>query len=221
MKRTFPATLATTLHAKLPAALIVPGLDGSPEGHWQRWWLEDQDNSTLVEQADWSRPDLESWIMRLEFELMASGPAVLVAHSLGAVLVAALAGRASAANVIGALLVAPCDLDRANLLHKRRIDFPSMPRLALPFPSILVASRTDPYMDIPIARRFAEIWGSALVDLGDAGHINVASGFGRWPDAYALASAFCVPRRQRDAVSIPGGRSERDAGWENRLARPA
>jgi uncharacterized protein len=183
MDRTFPATL------------IVPGLDGSPEGHWQRFWLDDHDNATLVEQADWSRPDLESWLMRLEFELMANGPAVIVAHSLGAVLAASLAGRISAANVIGALLVAPCDLDRAKLLHGRRIDFPSMPRLALPFPSIVVASRTDPYMDISVANRFASLWGSALVDLGDAGHINVASGFGRWPEAYALASAFAIEGR--------------------------
>jgi predicted alpha/beta hydrolase family esterase len=209
------------MNRMFPATLIVPGLDGSPEGHWQRWWLDDQDNATLVEQADWSRPDLESWLMRLEFELMANGPAVIVAHSLGAVLAASLAGRISAANVIGALLVAPCDLDRAKLLHGRRIDFPSMPRLALPFPSIVVASRTDPYMDISVASHFASLWGSALVDLGNAGHINVASGFGRWPDAYALASAFAVSGQPSARGSIAREIGKDSYAWINHSGRPA
>ena len=29
-------------------------------------------------------------------------------------------------------------------------------------------------------------WGSRLVDLGYAGHINIASGFGRWSHGYDL-----------------------------------
>jgi predicted alpha/beta hydrolase family esterase len=178
------------MNRTLPATLIIPGLDGSPEGHWQRWWLEDDDNATLVEQADWSRPDLESWLMRLEFELMANGPSVLVAHSLGAVLAASLAGRIAAQNVVGGLLVAPWGLDRANRSHKRRVGFPSMPVQRLPFASIIVASETDPYMDFESACRFAALWGSGLVNAGSAGHINVASGHGRWPAAYAMASAF-------------------------------
>ena len=31
------------------------------------------------------------------------------------------------------------------------------------------------------ARDLARAWGSDLVDMGLAGHINVASGFGPWP----------------------------------------
>jgi len=45
-------------------------------------------------------------------------------------------------------------------------------------------------MEFDTARAYAGIWGSGLVDLGNAGHINVASGFGRWEDGYALASTF-------------------------------
>jgi predicted alpha/beta hydrolase family esterase len=96
-----------------------------------------------------------------------------------------------------------------------------MPRLALPFPSIVVASRTDPYMHFSAASHFAGIWGSALVDLGDAGHINVASGFGRWPEAYALASAFAPSGRLREMVSVPRSNRTSRSAWTNRSARPA
>jgi predicted alpha/beta hydrolase family esterase len=172
--------------------LIVPGLNGSPEGHWQDWWLVDNRDAMLVQQDDWSDPTLEDWLYRLEFELHAHDRVVLVAHSLGAVLVANLSGRLAASKVAGALLVAPCDLDRTNRLHPGRIRFSSMPKRPLPFPSVLVASRNDPYVSFEAARKYAGAWGSALIDLGDAGHINIAAGYGRWPEAYGLVSAFGI-----------------------------
>ncbi len=49
--------------------LIVPGLNGSDEGHWQRHWLRDNPEATLVEQDDWQCPVLEDWIDRLETAL--------------------------------------------------------------------------------------------------------------------------------------------------------
>jgi len=59
-------------------------------------------------------------------------------------------------------------------------------RQPLPFPSIVVASRNDPYADIAWSRTCATAWGSELVDIGDAGHINAASGLGEWPQGLAL-----------------------------------
>lgn len=38
--------------------LIIPGLFGSGAGHWQRHWLDDQQQATLVEQDDWDHPVL-------------------------------------------------------------------------------------------------------------------------------------------------------------------
>jgi predicted alpha/beta hydrolase family esterase len=55
-----------------------------------------------------------------------------------------------------------------------------MPRRRLPFPSVVVASRDDPYVDIDRATAFARSWGSRFVDLGRAGHINVDAGYGPW-----------------------------------------
>ena len=61
-----------------------------------------------------------------------------------------------------------------------------MPLEPLRFPSIVVASDDDPYATADRARHFAARWGSELVMLSGAGHINSASGLGRWPAGRAL-----------------------------------
>ncbi|EEP86318.1 alpha/beta hydrolase family protein [Burkholderia mallei GB8 horse 4] len=61
-----------------------------------------------------------------------------------------------------------------------------IPRKRLPFPSIVAASTNDPLARIERAAALADAWGSRLVDLGAAGHLNPASGYGEWPGALAL-----------------------------------
>ncbi|RDH09542.1 RBBP9/YdeN family alpha/beta hydrolase, partial [Tsukamurella pulmonis] len=56
-----------------------------------------------------------------------------------------------------------------------------IPRRRLPFPSVVAASRDDPLARFRTTAGLAETWGSRLVDLGDAGHLNAASGYGEWP----------------------------------------
>jgi predicted alpha/beta hydrolase family esterase len=170
--------------------LIIPGLNGSGPDHWQTHWLADIENAELVEQENWHRPSLKDWLSNLESALVGNPGSVLIAHSLGAILVARLAQSAAADHVAGALLVAPCDISRTNRLHNDALQFGTMPVGRLPFPSIVVASRNDPYMSIAAASSFASMWGSGFVDIGNAGHINVASGFGRWEEGYVLASGF-------------------------------
>ena len=47
---------------------------------------------------------------------------------------------------------------------------------------MVVASTTDPLVSVDRARGFAADWGSDFMLAGDAGHINVASGHGPWPE---------------------------------------
>ena len=61
-----------------------------------------------------------------------------------------------------------------------------MPRRLLPFPSILVASSNDPFLSMERARELAHVWGSRLVDIGPAGHINGDSGLADWPEGKRL-----------------------------------
>ncbi|MGO7902621.1 RBBP9/YdeN family alpha/beta hydrolase, partial [Rhizobium ruizarguesonis] len=72
---------------------------GSGEGHWQQHWLHDQPGSLFVAQDDWDHPNLDNWLLRLEGSLEEAGEAYLVAHSLGCLLAARLAGRSAARRV--------------------------------------------------------------------------------------------------------------------------
>ena len=63
-----------------------------------------------------------------------------------------------------------------------------VPRARLPFPSIVAASRNDPLGAYDRVAELARGWGSRLVDLGEVGHLNPASGFGEWPMAETLIS---------------------------------
>lgn len=193
----------------MATTLIVPGFGGSDEGHWQQLWLIDHSQAKLVEQRNWSRPVLTEWLFALEAELAKNPGSLVVAHSVGALLVANLAGRPASRHVGGALLVAPCDLEITERYHPGAIDFGPMPEQSLPFPAMLVASRNDPYMTYDRAHTLAKAWGAELTDLGATGHINIASGFGRWPRGYELAAelraraeygpAFTACRRERSA----------------------
>jgi uncharacterized protein len=180
--------------------LIVPGLFGSGEGHWQRCWLDDVPESHLVEQADWSRPCLDEWVERLEAEL-ADGPAYVVAHSFGCHVTAALARRASAGRVRGAMLVAPCDIAVTRKRHAENLVavHESEPR-RLPFPSVVVGSLNDVYMPFESLTEITAEWGSDVHILGQAGHINIESGYGRWTGGYGIFRQLQARVQHQDKI---------------------
>ncbi|SMD14687.1 alpha/beta hydrolase [Rhizobium sp. RU36D] len=166
--------------------LVLPGLNGSGRGHWQRHWVHDHPAALLVEQDNWTCPDLQHWRQRLEDVIASRGDVWIVAHSLGCLLTANLARSPLAGQVKGALLVAPCDLETTEALHPCVLNFGEMSLDPLPFPSLVVASLDDPYMTFRRVQHVARCWGSHLVDIGPSGHINIKSGHGRWPAAYDL-----------------------------------
>jgi len=166
--------------------LLLPGWQNSGPGHWQSLW-QDQFGYQRVQQHDWLRPLRGDWIAQLEDVVLSlDAPVVLVAHSLGCQLVAAWAALSKyVQRVQGALLVAPGDVERDEL----RPILPSWspPVLQkLPFKSTLVASSDDPYCTPARAAQFAAAWGSDLVAIGAAGHVNADSGLGNWPQGQAL-----------------------------------
>lgn len=175
--------------------LIVPGLHGSGAGHWQDWWLKDDRDAVLVAQSDWSNPQVDAWQARLEAAIVRHPRSIIVAHSLGSVLTARLASSRVAPLIAGALLVAPADIERTGELHRRDYDFGPMPQAYLPFPSIVVASRNDPYMPFGKLLELVGQWGSQVHDLGLAGHVNIDSGYGRWREGHALASLLIASQR--------------------------
>lgn len=174
--------------------LILPGYAGSEEEHWQARWASRLKTARIVAQDDWHRPDPEAWRARVaEAVAAATRPVVLIAHSLGVVAAVEAAPRFAPGAVIGALLVAFPDIEAGAELPESVRAFAPVPRDPLPFPSLLVASRTDPHCNYERAEDYAYAWGSALVDAGESGHINVASGHGPWPEGLMRLAGFLAP----------------------------
>ncbi len=167
-----------------PVILTVPGLNNSGPQHWQTLWENDRDDFERVDLAVWDRPVRTLWVNKLNLAIRrhADRPVILVAHSLSCLAVAWWAQYerpAYGSAVAGALLVAPPEVDIAPL-KQELVPFAPAPILQLPFPSILVASRNDPYIRFERARRLATFWGSSFIDAGAVGHINADSALGKW-----------------------------------------
>lgn len=161
-----------------PRLVTVPGLHGSEGAHWQTWIERQFPRELRVEQDDWDAPDLARWENAVrELLTRERGPYVLAAHSFGCLAAAhALAQWPNAGDVAGVLLVAPASPKKftfAGPFDARRLSMPS----------IVIGSETDPWMPLADARTLALRLGSAFVNLGDAGHINTAAGYGPWPRA--------------------------------------
>jgi predicted alpha/beta hydrolase family esterase len=165
--------------------LILPGIGNSGPKHWQSLWEASNPSFRRVEQRDWDAPVCSEWIASLEEAVSNSGSeTVLVAHSLACLLVAHWAA-VTRLRIRGALLVAVPDPEGANF-PAEAIGFGPVPQKALPFRTIVVASTNDPYGSMDHASRCTSIWGSDLVVINGAGHINSDSGLGEWREGFAL-----------------------------------
>ena len=166
--------------------LVLPGYGDSGPHHWQTLWEAADPSLRRVRQRDWLEPRLDEWLAALHDAVAAcAAPPVLVAHSLGCVLVAHWVAR-GAGRARGALLVAPADVDALVHVVDSVQTFTPLPLARLPFASIVVASDDDIYVTPARAAQFASAWGSRLVTVPRAGHLNAESGFGPWPEGRGL-----------------------------------
>ena len=170
---------------------IIPGLDNSGPSHWQSRWEDKIRSARRIEQENWANPQMEAWVSKIIAEVeKATKPAVLVAHSLGVVAAVKAAHAITPGIVRGAFLVGLPNVESDDHAPGHIRHFAPIPTEPLPFPSILVASRTDPYCLYETAAHFSQKWGSQLVDAGDAGHINDESGQGPWPEGLMTFAKF-------------------------------
>lgn len=170
--------------------LIVPGYTNSGPDHWQSRWERKLSTARRVEQDAWSKPVLDDWTARLaDYVNAATRPVVIVGHSLG-VATAVQAVPLFRKPVVGAFFVAPPEVDNPAIRPKHLMTFGPYPRDPLPFPSLVVASRNDPFGAYEAADDIAAAWGSLMIDAGDAGHINAESGYGPWPEGTMVFARF-------------------------------
>jgi predicted alpha/beta hydrolase family esterase len=166
--------------------LVVPGLNNSGPGHWQSRWQTAYPAFARVEQDDWDAPELSLWAARLDrVRVQERRPTLLVAHSFGC-LTSVLSTARDAADIAGLLLVAPADPDKFGVAG-------ALPHIALPCPSIVIASNNDPWISAAAAALWARRWGSEFSEVGPLGHINSESGLGDW--AFGLAQLRALAER--------------------------
>lgn len=159
--------------------LTLPGIGGSGPEHWQSLW-EKEHGFIRIEQNDWETPSRTDWVTNIYKEVSKHDPkeVIIVGHS--AVCAAILYWvQQYQVKIKGTLLVAPADPE-AKTFPSGATGFAPMPLIKLPFPSIVVASSSDYFATLERSKHFADAWGSKFINIGNAGHINVASGFGKW-----------------------------------------
>ena len=171
--------------------VIVPGLRGYVEDHWQTRLAAKLPHSVVVPLGR-AKHDLAGRVADLhEVITQADGPVTIVAHSAG-VLTTVHWAQQYDVPVRGALLATPPDL-----VKPLPAEYPSLSVLAdhgwlpipltpLRFPSIVAGSTNDALGDVEQVRALAEAWGSHFIDIGPVGHLNPASGYGDWLGAEAL-----------------------------------
>ena len=76
-------------------------------------------------------------------------------------------------------LVAPADPRKFGVEREMRCR-------TLPFPSIVVGSLDDPWMEARHAAEWADSWSSGFINAGALGHINAESHLGDWEYGLAL-----------------------------------
>ena len=170
--------MANSFQSKI---FIVPGLGNSEEQHWQTLW-EKEFGFTRIQQRDWETPVRADWVSAID-ETLKNVPlheVILVGHSLACSTIVFWCQQYQR-RIKGALLVAPSDTEGA-AYPPGTSGFMPMPLSKLIFPSITITSVDDQYVSIDRASHFANAWGSELVNIGSAGHINVASGHGSWTE---------------------------------------
>jgi predicted alpha/beta hydrolase family esterase len=176
----------------VPTILIVPGLRDHVPQHWQTLLEQKLTNARSVPRMERDKLSCAAWVARLDESLAAiAGPVILVAHSAGVMIVVHWA-QTHRRPIAGALLAAPPDFESplpegyptGGAL--RASGWLPTPRARLPFPTTVGASTNDPLGRYDRVEALAQAWGSKLVNLGNVGHLNPASGYGEWPQAEAL-----------------------------------
>lgn len=170
--------------------IIVPGLRNSDEFHWQSLWQARLPNSKRIDVADWSTPNLDAWRAGIQAQLnKLDRPAVLIAHSFGALASAAIAAEFPE-KIAALFLVAPADPNKFGIARR-------LPQDYLPVTTRLIASSNDPWMSETKAAYWASLWGADYLRIKHLGHINSESHLGVWTDGLAQLKALILKARTR------------------------
>lgn len=171
--------------------IIVPGVGGSEHQHWQSWLQRQLAFSSRVEQKHWDIPVLAHWMVELVKTIeTTTSPVQIVAHSFGCLTsLAALNSHPELTKKVQKLiLVAPANparfgeagFARHSLTNYKDYFYHLKPVVE----TSMLISENDPWLGFVDALQLATAWGVKPINLGAVGHINVASGFGPFPEIF-------------------------------------
>ncbi len=206
-----------------PTILIVPGLRDHVAAHWQTFLEQKLANAKSVPrmEPDQDKLSCAAWVAELDKSLgdrRARDPRRAQRRRDDVVHWAQRHRR----PIAGALLAAPPDFESPlpegypTQQVLRDNGWLPTPRFALPFPTIVGASANDPLGRYERVEALAQAWGSKLVNLGNVGHLNPASGYGEWPQAEELSGSSRKRARARDDSGVIGS-----SGWPPSVWRGA
>ena len=171
--------------------VIVPGVGGSNQNHWQSWLENQLSHSTRVQQTNWDKPILKQWVKELIKVLEATDDQIqIVAHSFGCLTSLAALNEAPelAQKIKKLILVAPANPKRfgangfaADSIGDYQAYFYGLKVLV---PTTMLISEDDPWFAFDEVTALAAAWKIKPINLGKVGHINVASGFGPFPEIF-------------------------------------
>lgn len=191
--------------------VIVPGVGGSEQHHWQSWLQRQLSSCSRVEQNDWNLPVLSDWVSHLISHVQQlEQPVQIVAHSFGCLTtLAALEQHPQLINQVKHVtLVAPANPERfgeAGFARDSQTDYRAyFHQLKPSIKTQLIISENDPWLDFEEALQLAKSWQVRATNLGKVGHINVASGFGPFPEIFDYMLPDC-----KSSILMRTGYSER------------
>lgn len=171
--------------------LLVPGGGGSGPEHWHHRWAAADDRCEWVEQENWTGGSRDDWVGALDAKINEStAPVVLIAHSMACVVSAHWAQQCDG-PVVGAMLVAPADVE-GDWVQSGEVyeQFRPIPMESLSFPSVMAVSGNDPYLSLDRAREISQAWGSTLEPVGALGHIGSAAELDTWEQGRRILDEF-------------------------------
>ncbi|HTZ44911.1 MAG TPA: alpha/beta hydrolase [Jatrophihabitans sp.] len=170
--------------------LVIPGWQGSGDGHWQSWLegeLRAAGRRTLRPPfADLDEPELVDWraALRRALDGLPPGGFDVVAHSLGAVLWLHHVAEPGDAPRPARVLLASPPSPRTTIGEIAAFVPPPLDAAAVRAGAggtVLVAGDDDPYLPEGVEAAYARPLRLTATIVASGGHLSTGSGYGPWP----------------------------------------
>lgn len=163
--------------------LLLHGWGGSDFPNWQSWLAseiaKDYGTVSFLKLKNPNSPTKQEWKQQVKKHLQDFKPDIVLCHSLANLLWFDLCNDTDLKEVKKLFLVAPPSLTK--VIPEVDTFYPvEAPKNLYAKEAMLVVSSDDPYMSLQEAKELQKTLDIPMEILGNAGHINADSGYGKW-----------------------------------------